>query len=105
MKEGDLQVALNSSKKVTQVPPDGAAATSSPPSILMGDQPHTSTKSNSNKTHMPKPNNNNDNAKDQPIRTLNKSASSSPPSTLRDTISQLKKIFKIPPEMDSMLNP
>ena len=103
VKEGDLWVKLNNSK-VGQVPEGGPAATSSssPPSLTMADPPHIPHKGTSSPTHAPANNNNgapsNTNIPngDQPIYTNNKSSSPS----LSNTISELKKVFKIPVEMD-----
>ena len=110
VKENDLQVKLNNSKQVSQVPQDDPAATSSPSSIITADQPQKSgisNKSNSDNKDKPKPNNNNDNAKDQPISTFNTSASSSSSpssSTLHDTMSKLTKVFKMPSKINTIAN-
>ena len=104
VKEGDLRVKLNHSKKVGQVPKGVPAASSSPP-LLAADLPHMPNKSTNSKTHAPH-NNTNDRPSttnntnipngDQPISTCSKSSSA----PLSDTISELKKVFKIPLEMD-----
>ena len=105
MKEGDLRVKLNHSKKVGQVPKGVPAATSSPP-LLAADLPHMPNKSTNSKTHAPHnntndppstTNNTNIPSGDQPISTCSKSSSAP---SLSDTISELKKVFKIPLEMD-----
>ena len=94
VKEGDLRVKLNNSKKVCQVPTGVPAATSSssPPSLTTADPPHTShhgtSSSSTGKTtnNVPKG--------DQPIP-----ANSSSPS-LTAAISELKKVFRIPAKID-----
>ena len=104
VKEGDLWVKLNNSKKVGQVPEGGPAATpSSSPPLTTADLPHIPHQGTSSPTHAPA-NNNNDAPSNtnipngnQPIYTNNKSSSSP---SLSNTISELKKVFKIPVEMD-----
>ena len=99
VKEGDLRVKLNNSKKVGQVPKGGPAATSSssPPSLITADLPHkphnsiSSSTTGNNNNHIPNG--------DQSTHIPNVNNNSSSPS-LSDTISELKKVFRIPPEMD-----
>ena len=107
VKEGDLRVKLNTSKKVGQVPEGGPAATSSPP-LITADPPHIPHQGTSNQTHAPDNNNtgapsntNNNNIPhgDQSTHMPNVNNKSSSPS-LSNTISELKKVFRIPPEMD-----
>ena len=120
VKEGDLRVKFNNSKQVRQVPHGGSTtASSSPPSsAIKADHIPTSRTSNNSNTHMPN-NNTNDmphthnnsnnntpnsnaqhmpNSTDQPVHTINPvttSSSSSLSPTLSDTISELKKVFKM----------
>ena len=100
VKEGDLRVKLNNSKKVGQVPEGGPAATSSssPPSLITADpsQPsHQGTSSSpTGKTTKNVPQG------DQPIHTINDGSKPSSASSLSNTISELKKVFRIPAEMD-----
>ena len=99
MKEGDLRVKLHYSKKVGQVPKGVPAATSSssPPSLITADPPH---KPHQGTSSAPTGNNNNNVPKgNQPIYTINDSNKSSSP-CLSTTISELKKVFRIPAEMD-----
>ena len=107
VKEGDLRVKLNTSKKVGQVPEGGPAATSSPPSLITADPQHIPHQGTSSQTHAPDNNNtgapsntNNNNIPngDQSTHMPNVNNKSSP--SLRNTISELKKVFRIPPEMD-----
>ena len=106
--EGDLQVKLNHSKKVSQVPHDGPTTTSS--SVISVDHVHTSStcSSSSNSTDTPH-NNNTDNipssnnkhipnSTDQPTHDINQSSSSSL-LTLSETIGELQ-VFNIPSGMD-----
>ena len=100
MKEGDLRVKLNNSKKVGQVTKSVPAATSSssPPSLTTADPPQQSHQGTSSSptgkttTKVPKG--------DQPIHTINDCSKPSSASSLSDTISALKKVFRIPAEMD-----
>ena len=79
VKEGDLQLKLNQSMKVSQAAPAGAAATSPSNSNLRADQPHTCSKSsNSNKTHASKPNNLNNTPNSNTINALNINATDMP---------------------------
>ena len=90
VKEGDLRVKLNNSKKVGQVPEGSPVATSSslPPSLITADQSDIPSQRTTNNPHtINAPNS------DQPIHTIDKSPS------LSDTISTLK-VFNIPAEMD-----
>ena len=94
VKEGDLRVKLNS-KKVGQVPKGVPAATSSssPPSLTTADSPSTSHQGTSSSPtgettkNVPQG--------DQPIHSKPSSSSS-----LSNTISELKKVFRISAEMD-----
>ena len=93
VKEGDLQVKLNSTK-VGQVPKGVHAATSSssPPSLTTADSPPTSHQGTSSSPtgettkNVPQG--------DQPIHSKPSSSS------LSNTISELKKVFRISAEMD-----
>ena len=113
VKEGDLRLKLNQSTRVSPAAPACAAATSPSNSNLTADPPHTCSKSsNSNQTHMSKPNNLNNthnsntidvpnnnatdmpNGNDQPINRNHPSSSPSSSPTLSATICELKKVFK-----------
>ena len=117
VKESDLHVKLNNSKKVRQAAPSGAAATSSsPPSLITAGPPHIPIQSLGSNTHTSNVNSNNNihtssnitphnNVNNnQPKHTINEinTSSSSPSSpTLGDNISKLKNVFNILADMDS----
>ena len=100
VKEGDLRVKLNNSKKVGQVPKGGSAATSSssPPSLATADSPPTShpgtSSSPTGETTKNVPHG------DQPQHTIHDGSQPSSASSLSNTISELKKVFRISGEMD-----